>query len=155
MGNGQWNIPELLHLLEIIPERQFIKDFMVRHRFDTIGEKVLLLNARHIALEDGRAGLILLAIEDITGQSVEQELEEKSVLLDVVLDSIPEGIIITDANHVVKKVRRYFGKLFGLLPEKLLGTDEPMRLDMIELYWPDGTRLNSPNDLPLSKAALT
>ena len=157
LDDGQWNSPDLRRLLEtIIPERENIEDFEVRHNFGTADEKVLLLNARRIVPEDGKPALIILAIEDINARSAGQEaLEEKSAMLDALLESIPEAILVTDVEHVVKRVSRYTGEIFGLPPDNLVDTDEPMRLDLLELYWPNGERLKSPNELPLSKAAIT
>ena len=71
LGNGQWNIPELKSLLEeILPKKKVVRDYEVKHVFETIGNKTMLLNARQI----GSVQLIILAIEDIT---VRAELEGK------------------------------------------------------------------------------
>jgi len=71
LGNGQWNIPELKKLLEeILPEKKAVRDYEVRHIFETIGEKTMVLNARQI----DRVQLIILAIEDETARS---ELKNK------------------------------------------------------------------------------
>ncbi len=75
LGDGQWNIPKLLTLLDkIISSGDSFEDFEVVHDFPGIGRRVMLLNARLLrqAEDDGR--LVLLAIEDIT---VRRELEEK------------------------------------------------------------------------------
>ena len=69
LGNGQWNIPELRKLLEnILPESSSFNDYRVVHKFETIGEKSMILNARQINKEDKERDLILLAIEDTTGK---------------------------------------------------------------------------------------
>ncbi len=71
LGNGQWDIPELKRLLEeIVPEKKVVKDYAVKHIFETIGEKTIVLNARQIDSEQ----LIILAMEDI---SERKSLEEK------------------------------------------------------------------------------
>jgi two-component sensor histidine kinase/PAS domain-containing protein len=63
LGNGQWNIPELRHLLQdILPMRNSFDDFEVVHDFPRLGRRLMLLNARRIDHLD----LILLAIRDIT-----------------------------------------------------------------------------------------
>jgi len=63
LGNGQWNIPELKRLLEeILPEKKVIRDYEVRHIFEAIGEKTILLNAMQV----DAVQLIILAMEDIT-----------------------------------------------------------------------------------------
>jgi len=67
LGNGQWDIPELKKLLlEVLPKDNFLYDFEVTHMFESIGQKVMLLNARRIVLEGQNTHLILLAIEDVT-----------------------------------------------------------------------------------------
>ena len=71
LGNGQWDIPELRRLLEeILPKQKIVKDYEVKHVFETIGKKTMLLNAKQI----DTVQLIILAIEDF---SVRKELEEK------------------------------------------------------------------------------
>ncbi len=67
LGDGQWDIPELRRLLEIVlPEHASFDDFEVSHRFESIGKKVVLLNARTILRPGNNSQLILLAIEDVT-----------------------------------------------------------------------------------------
>ena len=69
LGNGQWNIPELRKLLEeILPERATMTDYVVRHTFEHIGPRTMRLNASELRRIDGEQRMILLAIEDITGQ---------------------------------------------------------------------------------------
>ncbi len=49
IGNKQWNIPALRTLLEkILPEKSVFNDFEVTHTFTTIGERIMLLNAREV-----------------------------------------------------------------------------------------------------------
>lgn len=63
LGNGQWNIPELRSLLEkILPEKKVVLNYEVVHNFETIGQKIMQLNAKQI----DTVQLIILAIEDIT-----------------------------------------------------------------------------------------
>lgn len=75
LGNGQWDIPALRKLLEdILPKQTFFKGFEVVHKFPTIGNKTMILNARQIhsrfVKEDSSPELcppiILLAMEDVT-----------------------------------------------------------------------------------------
>lgn len=66
LGNGQWNIPALRRLLEDILARDSVfEDFEVEHDFESIGYRVMSLNARPIR-DAGEGHLILLAIEDVT-----------------------------------------------------------------------------------------
>ena len=67
LGNRQWNIPKLRELLEnILPENARFHDFKVEHTFETIGCKIMHLNARRIYSGCDQNYLILLAIEDVT-----------------------------------------------------------------------------------------
>jgi len=76
LGNGQWDIPELRHLLgQLLPRSQTVKKFRVEHNFPELGRRIMLLGAREIPHEKDRAPLILLAIDDIT--------ESKDLLLKI------------------------------------------------------------------------
>ena len=67
IGNRQWNIPKLRELLEdILPKNSVFNDFEVEHNFETIGRKIMHLNARRIYRKSNQTQLILLAIEDVT-----------------------------------------------------------------------------------------
>lgn len=67
LGDGQWNIPSLRHLLEeILPLRTVMETYLVEHDFDQIGRRTMLLNARGLFDKNDAQTLILLAIEDIT-----------------------------------------------------------------------------------------
>lgn len=64
---GQWNLPELRHLLNaILPQQTVIRDFAVNGEFQAIGQRALRLNARTVRSPSGRPHLILLAIEDVS-----------------------------------------------------------------------------------------
>lgn len=72
LGNGQWDIPKLRDLLEdILPKNTFFKGFEVEHKFPAIGQKTVVLNARHIYSKDKTTSelfppIIMLAMEDVT-----------------------------------------------------------------------------------------
>lgn len=72
LGDGQWNISQLrTRLEELLSQAQTLKDFRVEHESETIGSRVMLLNARRLE----HAQLILLTIEDITArEQYEREL---------------------------------------------------------------------------------
>jgi chemotaxis protein methyltransferase CheR len=78
LGNGQWNIPKLRELLEdILPQNSLFHDFEVEHNFETIGRKIMHLNARRIYRKSNQTQLILLAIEDVTDREYyKRDLEE-------------------------------------------------------------------------------
>jgi PAS domain S-box-containing protein len=63
LGNGQWDIPALRELLEdVLPANHVFDNYEVHHDFETIGQRVMLLNARRL----DHVQCILLAIRDIT-----------------------------------------------------------------------------------------
>lgn len=72
LGNGQWNILKLKKLIEnILPKNSFFKGFEVTHKFPSIGQKTMILNARQIYIKKEKTtdilpAIILLAIEDVT-----------------------------------------------------------------------------------------
>ncbi|MBU4374612.1 MAG: PAS domain-containing sensor histidine kinase [Euryarchaeota archaeon] len=67
IGNRQWDIPSLRTLLEeILQEKTQFNNYEVSHKFQAIGQKIMLLNARQIYQEVIGTPVILLAIEDIT-----------------------------------------------------------------------------------------
>ncbi len=78
LGNRQWNIPKLRELLEdILPQNSTFNDFEVKHNFETIGRKIMHLNARRIYKKPNQTQLILLAIEDVTDREYyKRDLEE-------------------------------------------------------------------------------
>ncbi|MBU0971637.1 MAG: sigma 54-interacting transcriptional regulator [Proteobacteria bacterium] len=80
LGNGQWNIPRLRELLEqALPENSVYNDFEVEHDFETIGPKIMHLNARRIYQDETHPQLILLAIEDVTEREYYKRDLEKIV----------------------------------------------------------------------------
>jgi len=69
VGNRQWDTPKLREILEdILPGGRTFDGFEIEHDFPDIGKRTMLLNARKIFSERGKAQLIVLAIEDITGR---------------------------------------------------------------------------------------
>ncbi|MDB5302557.1 MAG: two-component hybrid sensor and regulator [Phycisphaerales bacterium] len=68
LGNRQWNIPRLRALLQdVLPKNRRIEGFRVEHEFPGMGPRVIMINARRLERGDHSPGLILLAMEDITG----------------------------------------------------------------------------------------
>jgi PAS domain S-box-containing protein len=67
LGNRQWDIPRLRELLkEVLSNNHPIHDYEVEFDFETIGHKLMRLNARRVREPGNHSDLILLAIEDIT-----------------------------------------------------------------------------------------
>ncbi len=67
IGNGQWKIPKLQHLLEeVLPKKSWFINFEIEKEFPKIGKRALLLSARKVVQKLERNPKILIAIEDIT-----------------------------------------------------------------------------------------
>lgn len=119
LGNKQWNIPKLRELLEeVLPEKEAFDGFKVEHHFESIGYKVMLLNARQIHRKDIGTKMILLAIEDITernrleGLLIDSELQYRRLF-----ETASDGIMLLEKGE---------GKITHANPaaEKLLGYTE-------------------------------
>jgi len=98
LGNGQWNIPALRHLLEqIVPHHTAFDDFEITHTFPHLGPKTMLLNARQILRPHGAPPLMLLAIEDITARRRDEAAgRQQREVLAVTLGSIADAVLTTD-----------------------------------------------------------
>ncbi|MHC4325384.1 MAG: sigma 54-interacting transcriptional regulator, partial [Planctomycetota bacterium] len=70
--------PKLRELLEdILSENSVFHDFEVEHNFETIGRKIMHLNARRIYRKSNQTQLILLAIEDVSDREYhKRDLED-------------------------------------------------------------------------------
>lgn len=94
LRNGQWDIPALRLVLEksLLTEHK-ISDVEIKHRFEDLGDRTLLLNASRIDRKDNAEQLILLAFEDVTdvrnreqdlisfSRELENQVEERTILL--------------------------------------------------------------------------
>jgi C4-dicarboxylate-specific signal transduction histidine kinase len=79
LGNREWDIPELRTLLgNVLPRKRTLNDFELEADFESIGPRIMLLNARVIDRGGDRPHLILLAIEDITERRRAQEALRES-----------------------------------------------------------------------------
>ena len=78
LGNKQWDIPKLRSLLEtILPLKTTFDNYEVIHDFNSIGRRVMLLNARQIQRTQGKEKVILLSFEDITARINSEEILAK------------------------------------------------------------------------------
>jgi PAS domain S-box-containing protein len=116
LGNGQWNIPSLRLLLEdILPKHNTVDNYEIDHNFESIGQKIMLLNACKISEKKIGLPIILLAIEDITER---KRLENLLIMTEAryrsVFDTSSDGIVLLEKNE---------GKIILANPasEKLLG----------------------------------
>jgi PAS domain S-box-containing protein len=105
LGNGQWNIPHLRVLLEhILPKNDTVEDYEIEHNFESIGRKIMLLNACKIIEKKKDQPIILLAIEDITERRrLEAELAESEERYRRVYETSDDGIVLLEKSegHIV------------------------------------------------------
>ena len=96
IGNRQWDIPRLREFLEeIIPKNASFDDFEVKHDFETIGRKIMLLNARRLHADQDEMQMILLAIEDITERrQAEKALSESETRVRVLNKEILNMLMV-------------------------------------------------------------
>jgi formate hydrogenlyase transcriptional activator len=123
LGNGQWNIPELRMLLEdILPKNDTVDDYEIKHKFESIGRKTMLLNACKIREKKNDLPIILLAIEDIT--------ERKKVEKDLAVTEGKYKELVQNANSIILKMdmdgkvvffNEFAKKFFGYTEEEILG----------------------------------
>jgi PAS domain S-box-containing protein len=95
LGNRQWDIPKLRQLLdEVLLKNRAFDNYEIEHKFETIGTKTMLFNARRIAA----MRMILITIEDITNRKqMERELARtKEEEFKAIFDNAGEGILIAD-----------------------------------------------------------
>jgi two-component system, chemotaxis family, CheB/CheR fusion protein len=124
LGDGQWNTPQLLELLDDILQRQTeVRDFEVEHNFPAIGSRTMQLNARliqrHPEARHPEAGaLILLVIEDVTERRRALKVqEEQSQLIELAHDAI----IVRDRRSAVTSWNQGAETLYGWTKDEALG----------------------------------
>ncbi|MBL0202303.1 MAG: PAS domain S-box protein [Chitinophagaceae bacterium] len=139
LGNKQWNIPELRMLLEkILPEKSVFNDFEVTHTFSTIGERIMLLNAREVINKNSSEKLILLSIEDITARKKAQNILDKTgEHFRQLVKELPAAVYSCDAQGHINFYNDAAVKIWGREPE--LGKEQ--WCGSLKMFKPDGSPL--------------
>jgi len=110
IDGGQWNLPELRDVLELIAkEHEPIEGYEVDRVFPVIGRRTMLLNARKVFYETGVHSTVLLAFEDVTSRrhverQVHDLLREKDMLLDEMQHRVANSLQII-ASILLMKAR--------------------------------------------------
>jgi PAS domain S-box-containing protein len=169
LGNRQWNIPKLRELLEtILPRNATFDNFEVEHNFSTIGERIMLLNARQIQRGLGKELIILLAFEDITQRKkIEKGLEstrvelalikktadEVSELAENIINTVREPLLLLDKELRVVKASRSFFDFFKVTSDETIGSliydlgnrqwDIPKLRELLETILPEKTSFDN------------
>jgi PAS domain S-box-containing protein len=124
LGNRQWDIPALRRLLEdVLPQNTAFDDFEVAHDFESIGRKVMLLNARRVYRHGNHTESILLAIEDITEQRrLEDERRELETRFTSLVKNIRDHSIFTlDPQGRITSWNREAQRILGYAEAEALG----------------------------------
>lgn len=126
LGNQQWNIPQLVDFFEqILPEKSSIKNYEVDHNFESIGHKVMLLNAMEIYQEDNDTKRILLAIEDITEvKRIETLLTDSEERYRRLFETAKDGIVLLEKNNgTITHANSAFETMSGYVHTEILGNN--------------------------------
>jgi two-component system, chemotaxis family, CheB/CheR fusion protein len=119
LGEGQWNIPQLLELLnDVLLRQNEVRDFEVEHEFPAIGSRTMQLNARLIQRHSEAGSLILLVIEDVTERRRTHKVqEEQSQLIELAHDAI----MVRDRRGAVTSWNQGAETLYGWTKDEALG----------------------------------
>ncbi len=80
LGTGQWDIPELRHLLsEVVPKSVAVIGYEVTDEFAPLGRRTMLVSARRLIHPDNTSSNMLVTFEDVTDQR--RTDAEKDILL--------------------------------------------------------------------------
>jgi two-component system CheB/CheR fusion protein len=135
LGNRQWDIPALRKLLEsIIQQKTRVDDFEVRHQFEQIGERIMVLNARRLSTKQS---LIFLSIEDVTeSRRASEALERQAALINLAHDTV---IVRTSQGEILfwnRGAEEMYGwnkeHALGKITHQLLRTEFPAPFKKIE-----------------------
>ena len=112
LGNGQWNIPDLLAKLTELPaaEGEFA-DLEVEHDFPALGRRTMLVSALKAAGGNGHSGMVLLAIR------------EKTEGLRAALAGIGYAVIVADQKSRITYMNPAAERLAGWGPGEALQRD--------------------------------
>lgn len=123
LGNGQWNIPALLELLDrVITDQSTVEDYKVEQVFDTIGRRVMCLNARRTVRLGNGSRRILLAIEDVTTTvDAAREAERERRLAQGIVDTIREPLLVLDGDLKIIAASLSFYKKFDVDEAETVG----------------------------------
>ncbi len=110
LGNRQWDIPKLRHLLEeILPRSNTFDDYEIEHSFETIGPKIMLFSARRLATMQ----MILITIEDITERKKAEEVIARTAKeWQTTFDAANDAIWLLDKEQHVLRSNKMADQIF-------------------------------------------
>ncbi len=126
LGNRQWDIPALRTLLEeVLSDHHPVHDYEVKHDFQTIGQKIMRLNARRVRKPGNQSELILLAIEDITERrGAQYALEVSELSYRRLFETAQDAILILDASTgKILDANPFIKRILGYSQNELAGKE--------------------------------
>ena len=140
LGNGQWDIPELRHLLAaIVPRSQAVVGFEVKHDFPDIGERTFLVDARRLVHPDDNSTSILVLFDDVTER--QRRDAEKDLIVSETRHRMRNLFAVVRSLAMQMKVEgqtaaeyrdRFLGRLEGTLrAQEIAATSEATGLETI------------------------
>jgi PAS domain S-box-containing protein len=129
LGNKQWDILSLKRLLkEVLPSQSEVTRFEVRHTFPSIGNRVMLINARRLVREENKAPLIFLSIEDVTDQALDADrIKQERDFSDAIIETLKDPLLVLDQNLNVIRANDAFYETFAV------NKDDTRRLKIYDL----------------------
>jgi len=143
LGDNQWDAPELRELLEnILPRHRVLTNYEVTLDFPDLGRKTMLLNARQVDSKQ----LILLAIEDVTEQSLlkaDTDLSTANLImqrdrLQALNDAKDE--FITLASHQLRTPATIVKQYIGMLNDEYAGKITKDQKKMLDIAYSSNER---------------
>jgi len=126
LGNRQWDNPRLRESLkEVLSNNHPILDYEVEFDFETIGHKVMRLNARRVREPGHHSDLILLAIEDVTERKqAAYNLEVSEARYRRLFETAQDAILILEAGTgKIFDANPFIKELLGYSEEELVGKE--------------------------------
>jgi PAS domain S-box-containing protein len=106
IGNGEWDIPKLRTSLDaIISDGKTIEAFEVEHFFPSIGQRIIMLNARTVYQPGNEIQHIILALEDVT-ERVRLEREHAA--------DERIGMLLQELTHRVKNSLQFIASMITI-----------------------------------------